>query len=258
MVKVVLIGAGNLATQMGQTMVDNGLEVAMVYSRTHESAAALASLLKCDATTELHHIPLDADLYLFSVKDSVLPELLPQMPATTGVWAHTAGSISVDVFAPYANRYGVFYPLQTFSKERRVDFRSIPIYLEASAPEVEAWLGWVADMLTNSVRKADSDQRRKLHLAAVFACNFVNRCYGIAAELLEREGLAFDGLLPLIRETAAKVEMLSPGEAQTGPAVRYDQNVMNAHIAQLADPLLVEIYKIMSNSIYSSTFGKQF
>ena len=157
----------------------------------------------------------------------------------------------MNIWEGYAERYGVFYPMQTFSKQRAVDFREVPFFIEAKRPEDVELLKAVAGTLSEKVYEADSEQRRSLHLVAVFTCNFTNHMYALAAELLEKYHLPFDVMLPLIDETARKVHELPPCDAQTGPAVRYDENVINKHLSMLeGTPALQEIYKLMSKSIH--------
>ena len=148
-------------------------------------------------------------------------------------------------------RYGVLYPLQTFSKQRKVSFDEIPFFVEANQREDVDLLKSIASALSDQIYEVTPEQRKSLHLAAVFACNFTNHMYALAAGLLEKYGLPFDVLLPLIDETAGKVHELSPLIAQTGPAVRYDRNVINNHLNMLADePAIQEIYRIVSENIH--------
>jgi len=145
----------------------------------------------------------------------------------------------------------VLYPMQTFSKAREVDFSDIPFFLEASGKMEMDILKSVATSMSRNVHEADSEQRRYLHLSAVFACNFANAMYTASARLLEEHGLSFDAMLPLIDETARKVHTLHPADAQTGPAVRYDRNVIDKHLALLADhPLYRELYELTSRIIH--------
>ena len=157
----------------------------------------------------------------------------------------------MSIWEGHAERYGVFYPMQTFSKQREVNFQEVPFFVEAKRPEDVELLKAVAATLSEKVYEASSEQRKSLHLAAVFICNFTNHMYALAADLLEKYNLPFDVMLPLIDETARKVHELAPRDAQTGPAVRYDENVMNNHLAMLVDsPALQGIYKLMSKSIH--------
>ncbi len=251
MMKIIFIGAGNLATALAPAMLRSGFSILQIYSRTEASAAALAHRLNCSFTTDLSQIRDDADLYLFSVKDSVLPDLLGAMPHKAGLWAHTAGSVPMEVFHPFVARYGVFYPLQTFSKNREVDFRAIPIFIEAHDKTDSDILASAAERITDSVYQADSNQRKQLHLAAIFANNFTNHMYRLAASLVEKNGLPFDALKPLITETAAKIQSLHPADAQTGPAVRNDRSTIESHIAMLDDASIQEIYKLISDDIHA-------
>ena len=225
---VVFIGAGNLATNLAKALYYKGFRIVQVYSRTEESARALAEKVEADYTTDLQEISKDAKLYI-----------------------HTAGSIPMSVWEGHAERYGVFYPMQTFSKQREVDFQEVPFFIEAKRAEDTELLKAIASTLSEKVYEADSEQRKSLHLAAVFICNFTNHMYALAADLLEKYNLPFEVMLPLIDETARKVHELAPRDAQTGPAVRYDENVMSNHLAMLVDsPALQEIYKLMSKSIH--------
>lgn len=250
--RIVLIGAGNVATHLGVGLQEAGWEIAQVYSRTYGSASELATLLKVPFTTSLDEVCTDADVYLVMVKDAVLAELLPAVVKgrEEALFVHTAGSMPMELWKGMASRYGVLYPMQTFSKQQEVDFASVSFFVEASKPEELAVLKALASSLSPKVYEATSAQRTYLHMAAVFACNFANHMYALSAHLLEKQGLPFDAMLPLIDETAHKVHGLSPREAQTGPAVREDTNVMNMHLAMLQDdPRLQEIYKIISQSI---------
>lgn len=248
--KAVFIGAGNLATRLSLELVRAGVSVVQVYSRTEASAARLAGRLECRWTTDLAEVVADADLYLFSVKDTALPELVARLKPNGALWVHTAGSMPMELFAGHAGRYGVLYPLQTFSREREVDFRRVPLFVEASSEADEALLLELAGRLSGNVRLLSSEKRKSLHLAAVFACNFTNHMYVLAERVLAEQGIPSDVLLPLIDETAAKVHAMTAAEAQTGPAVRYDENVINKHLAMLDDPELKELYRSISRSIH--------
>lgn len=250
---ICLIGAGNLATQLGMVLRKAGLQFTQVYSRTAESANALAEKLGCQAVCRLEDLTLDADLLLFALKDDALESVLSKLSLQGKLIAHTAGSLPMSVLAPYSNRYGVFYPLQTFSKQRTVDFSEIPFCLEASDSEVMADLKELAGRLSNKLEEISSEQRQSLHLAAVFTCNFVNHFYYLGQQVVENFGVDFDLLKPLILETAAKVMEIKPFDAQTGPAKRFDETIINKHLNFLADhPELQEIYSFVSRSIFEA------
>lgn len=250
--RIVLIGAGNVATHLGMGLQKAGWQVVQVYSRTEASASELASRLGVPFVTSLEAVCTDADVYLVMVKDAVLQELIPAVVKGRegALFVHTAGSVSMSVWENHARRYGVLYPMQTFSKAREVDFALVSFFVEANGETELLGLKEMASSLSPKVYEATSAQRTYLHMAAVFACNFANHMYALSAHLLEKNGLPFDAMLPLIDETARKAHVLSPKDAQTGPAVRRDTNVMNKHLEMLAgEPKMKEIYKIISNSI---------
>ena len=251
--KIILIGAGNLATQLAVALQKKGMTPAYIYSRTRESAEQLSERLHdVPCSIDISRVPTDGDLYIFAVKDSALLDLVSRMPSNRGLWVHTAGSMDMEVFAPYTARYGVFYPMQTFSKERVTDFDDIPIFVEANHTDDTERLQELAGRLSTKVYEATSEQRKYLHLAAVFACNFTNHLYALCDHILSEHGLPFETMLPLIRETAAKVADMPPAQAQTGPAIRYDKNVIDKQIALLSDPTMRQIYDLMSRSIHET------
>ena len=232
--KVVIIGTGRLASNLGPALAEAGHEVVMVNSRT------------------LDGLPREADVFIIAVKDDALVEVI--MRVTQGreeqLIAHTAGSLPLSLFEGRAKHFGVFYPMQSFSKERRVDFCQIPIFLEASDADSLNCLHVLASSISDSVYEMSTSERKFLHLAAVFACNFSNHCYALAADVLAQHGLPFSVMLPLVDETARKVHQFHPRDAQTGPAVRHDETVMSMQSQLLADePLKQQIYNLLSESI---------
>lgn len=250
---IVFVGAGNLATNLAKALYRKGFRIVQIFSRTEESARSLALQVEADYTTDLKELTGDAKFYIVSLKDAAFVELLPQIAEGKehALLVHTAGSIPMSVWEGHTQRYGVFYPMQTFSKQREVKFDEIPFFIEAKTAEDVDLLKAIAATLSDHVYEASSEQRKSLHLAAVFICNFTNHMYALAADLLEKYQLPFNVMLPLIDETARKVHELAPRDAQTGPAVRYDKNVIENHLAMLADlPALQEIYKLMSKSIH--------
>lgn len=250
--RIALIGAGNVATHLGKAWQQAGCTVVQVYSRTEQSASELATCLCVPFVTSLDEVCTDADIYVVAVKDAVLQELIPALVKgrEAALFVHTAGSMPMSVWQGVAPRHGVLYPMQTFSKARKVDFASVSFFVEANHQEDKEVLKELAGALSPKVYEATSAQRTYLHMAAVFACNFANHMYTLSAQLLEKNGLPFDAMLPLIDETARKVHGLHPHDAQTGPAIRGDENVMGKHLAMLADePEIKEIYRIISNSI---------
>ena len=271
--KIVLIGAGNLATHLGKALHAAGHDMVQVFSRTMQSAETLASLLDAEPLTDIAQVRDDADVYIFSVKDSALVQLVAQLcrheadglgedgavnalrKAKEGeherVFLHTAGSMPMSVFKGMAQHYGVLYPMQTFSKQREVDFSIIPCFVEANDEFAQKQIEGLAREISGRVYQLSSEDRKYLHLSAVFACNFANHCYAISQELLEEHGIPFDVMLPLINETAAKVHEMKPKDAQTGPAVRYDENVIGKQSKLLENhPHFKKVYDSMSKSIH--------
>ena len=246
MINVVLLGAGNVGTHLYRALHKaNNIRLVQWYNRSSEGLNEANN--QVNMTNDLNCIA-EADLYLVAVSDSALPEISQAIGQRKGVIAHTAGSISMNELNDHEN-HGVFYPLQTFSKQKQLDFSQIPLCLEANNEENLALLNKVASALGGPIHLIDSVQRKALHIAAVFVNNFVNHLYTIGSELCEEQQLPFDVLLPLIQETANKINSLAPQEAQTGPAKRGDKIILNEHLKQLNNPKQREIYTLLSAAI---------
>jgi len=249
---VVIIGAGNLATQLALSLFEKGIQVKQVYSRKIESASELAGKMNAAFTNNLSDLDTKADLYVIAVKDSAIQEVLENIVIDEDqLIVHTAGSVPMNILEGFSTNYGVFYPLQTFSKSRKIDFSDIPICIEASHATTFLELEKLGEKLSSSVNQINSEERKTLHLAAVFVNNFVNHLYAVGADILHDKKLDFDLLKPLIRETAEKIESLTPIEAQTGPAKRNDQNTIDAQLKMLQDkPEFQKIYSFATESIF--------
>ncbi|WP_029906185.1 Rossmann-like and DUF2520 domain-containing protein [Prevotella sp. 10(H)] len=248
--KIVFIGAGNVATHLAKELYKKSFDIIQVYSRTLESASYLAKEVNAVAINDISAIIDDADLYIFSVKDSVLEDILSQLPTNKGIWVHTAGSLPLDIFAKYTSKYAVLYPFQTFSKHREIVWQNVPIFIEASGSQSLSVIKVVANQLSENVLELSSDKRRYVHLTGVFACNFTNHMYALSKLFLEKAGLPFETALPLIDETASKVHILLPKDAQTGPAVRFDENIINKHLEMIEDEKIKELYRLISEDIH--------
>lgn len=257
---IVLIGAGNVATHLGKAFHEAGCRIRMVYSRTKESARILAESIGCPYTTDITSIDNEADIYIVSLKDSVLDHILPELVKcnSKALFVHTAGSVSIDIWKGLTHRYGVLYPMQTFSKQRDINFDNVHFFIEANTEEDTELLIKTASLISRHIFKASSEQRKYLHISAVFACNFANHMYSICEHLLTSHGLPFSAMLPLIDETAEKVHHLSPVSAQTGPAQRNDHNIMNNHLSLLKDePEIAELYLRISENIHNYQRNKK-
>ena len=253
---VTLIGAGQVATQLGVNLKQSGFIIDQVYSRNINNALTLANKINASAIDAIESINTNADLYIISVSDNAVKLVSDALPTVKGLVVHTAGSLSLKTLEKHAN-HGIFYPFQTFSKDRNVGFEKIPLLLEANSTENLVAITAVANQLSTMVMNCDSEQRKQVHIAAVFACNFTNHMYSIAQDILENNKLSFDIIKPLIAETAEKILHLNPKDAQTGPAVRNDQNVVDSHINMLeSNPTQQALYKLISNEI-TTKMGKE-
>jgi len=252
-VRIVLIGAGNLGTQLGLTLAEKTQQVIQVFSMTEDNASELAKKLHCPFTIDPDEIIRDADLYIIAVRDSAIELVVENIDFGDHLVVHTSGSVSISVFENHCQNYGVFYPLQTFSKNKRVDFYAIPILIEANTDENTQILKNIAGGISGKVLSVSSEKRSQVHLAAVFACNFVNHFYLIAEELLKDKDLGFELLKPLISETASKVIQNSPGQVQTGTVIRNDRKVIEKHLKMLfAFPEWERLYQLISDNIYNT------
>jgi len=251
---IVILGSGNVATVLGSALSEAGYKIIQVWSRNVKHAEALASLLHSHFTDDLSLIDSSADLYLIAISDDAIKDLKSSLPSFKGIVVHTSGSTSIDILRDKFENFGVFYPFQTFSKDRKISFNEVPILLEASNLKAMEVLESVASSISNRVQECNSDQRKALHIAAVFACNFTNHLYTIAQKLLEEYQLDFDLLRPLIAETAQKVQEFKPEDVQTGPAVRKDMVTINSHLKQLeSHPELLTVYSLLTKYIISGS-----
>ncbi|RIJ50361.1 DUF2520 domain-containing protein [Maribellus luteus] len=245
------IGAGNLATHLATALNEKAGKVTQVYSRTEDSARLLAQKLNASYTTSIKEITSKADIYFVALKDSAVSEVLAEIDFQDKLVVHCSGSLPMSVLKDFSSNYGVLYPLQTFSKTRIVDFTDIPVFVEANNLNNEELLYTLARKISGKVTILDSARRKSLHIAAVFACNFVNHFYALAAGFLESQDIPFEVLHPLILETARKAQEMPPKEAQTGPAVRFDENIINDHLQALAEyPEMQPLYNLISRSIF--------
>lgn len=247
---VSIIGSGNVATHLAKALKTAQVQVLNVWSNRFENAQALAAQVNANAIEELADFASDnSDIILIAVKDDAIEVVVDKLGGYRGIVAHTSGSVSLAVLNNFEN-FGVFYPLQTFSKYKEVDFNKVPMCLEANNTATLAQLKSLASILSKQQSEVDSEQRKILHLAAVFACNFPNYLYGIAQQLLAEHQLDFDLIRPLIAETANKVQNDLPVNVQTGPAVRNDEQTLLKHEGLLAQhPEWLTIYKLLSEQI---------
>lgn len=248
--KIVMLGAGNVAFHLSQALAGAGHIISQVYNRSEQAGIELAKLVNSTLVTKTELIDNKADLYIISVSDNAIKGLTERIEIKNKSIVHTAGSVDCSVLKK-AKNHGVFYPLQTFSKNRKINFNEVPICIEANNENFQQLLYDLANQVSESVWKINSAQRKQLHLSAVFACNFVNHLYAISKELINNESIDYKILRPLIIETAIKATEMNPWIAQTGPALRNDTESLKKHIDLLSSwPEYQKIYKILSESIY--------
>lgn len=247
---VTIIGAGNVATHLAMAL-SRVVSIREIWSRNAENAAELAHRVggSAVAVSRLDALTDGSDFYIVSVVDDAVGYVIDNTPhLTSGIWTHTSGSTPMSVFAGKKSRYGVFYPLQTFSKQKAVDVADVPMLIEGCDEGVAERLMALASLMSRFVRAVDSDGRARLHIAAVFACNFVNYMWTIADEQLRKSSLTIDVLMPLLGETLDKLRVMSPYDAQTGPARRGDINIIDRH-ASMLDEDIASLYTQLSERI---------
>lgn len=249
--QIVIIGTGNTATILGRKLKAVGNTILQVFGRNAKTAADLAYEFNAVPISHLTAINDGADIYLLAVSDNAIAALAKELGLLAkGIVVHTAGSVSKNVLSA-SFRYGVFYPLQSLTKESSYRANT-PIIIDASDEESWLILKNLAATISGTVVRADDEQRMKLHLSAVFANNFVNHLYSMAQEYCSKEKLNFNLLLPLIMETAKRIESIDPSNAQTGPAFRHDAATIQKHEALLKDySHLRKFYTVFTESIWN-------
>jgi predicted short-subunit dehydrogenase-like oxidoreductase (DUF2520 family) len=246
MIQVSIIGSGNVAQHLIQAFAKTTeIELVQVFSRKPE---LLFSLVPNHKIISDYNLLKAVDLIIIAVSDDAIAIVSAQITLKNQLVVHTSGSVSMDALNS-KNRHGVFYPLQTFSVSKEIDFKLIPICLEATTRKDYQILEKVAKSISDVTYNINSEQRKALHVAAVFVSNFVNHLYQIGNELCLENDLSFEILKPLITETANKIQTLSPTQAQTGPAKRNDTQTIKAHLSFLTNDNQKEIYKLLTKSI---------
>ena len=249
MTKVSIIGSGNVARHLIHAFQSNSkIELVQVFARNKKS---LTHLLDSNSVTSDYTQLQAADVYIIAVSDDAIAEVSSQLPFENQLVVHTSGTVPLTTLES-KNRRGVFYPLQTFSKDKAVNFKTIPICLEAENEKDLQTLNQIASTISDAVYQINSEQRKALHVAAVFVNNFVNHLYQMGNEICDNNNVPFDVLKPLIQETANKIVSLSPKEAQTGPAKRNDLTTIEAHQQFLTDENLSTIYTLLTQSIQNN------
>lgn len=252
--QITLIGSGNVAHHLGKAFKAIGVKIDCVYSRNIKNAKLLAEELESFAVDQIINLPSYSDLYLFAVNDSSIGFLAKQLSDCCGYnlnVAHTSGMESVDIFIEYFNTYGVFYPLQTFTKGRALNIRKVPIFITSNDSGFDNKLFNLATSIAEFAKFVSDSERKVLHISAVFANNFTNYLFSISKDILIKENLDFGLIFPLIQETTKKIlSGENPSEIQTGPAIRKDEKTINDHLDYLQKyPEYKKLYSLMTKSI---------
>ena len=243
--QIVLIGSGNVAFHLAKAFTEAQIPVSQIFGRNTTELQKISEQFSIPFSTETL---ADADLYIISVSDSSIAEVSSLIKNKNVLVAHTSGSVSREALSGNY-RKSVFYPLQTFSKSKKLDYKKIPFFIDSENEEDAEILKNLALKISENVMFANDEKRKYIHLTAVFACNFVNHLYARAKEISDSQGIPFDYFLPLIDETTQKIHELEPKLAQTGPAIRNDEKVLKLHESLLTDEEKLKIYKTLNESI---------
>ncbi|MEI8006606.1 MAG: DUF2520 domain-containing protein [Bacteroidota bacterium] len=247
---VVIIGAGNLATHLALALHKKGVNVVQVLNRSRQAGERLARRVHALYKADLSEAGFKADLFILAVSDSAIEDVAGQLGLKDQFLVHTSGSVAIEVLSGASSNTGVFYPLQTFSKNKPVNFSKIPVCIEANTPGNEEKLLQLGRLISNRVLPLSSEQRKVLHMTAVFAGNFSSFMYTIAEDLLKKHDIPFSLLKPLIQQTAATAKHEDVFGRQTGPAIREDAKIMDEHLEMLAEyEVYMDIYDLISKSI---------
>ena len=250
MTKVIIIGSGNVAQHLitvFEQEQNNGSEIELVQVYSRQIASVSLLLDHARIVDDLQSLA-EADLYIIAVSDVAIANIATQLPFKNRLVVHTSGGVTLNTLDDN-NRKGVFYPLQTFSKNKEVDFKTIPICIESENATDYQLLEKVAKSISDKIFAINSEQRKALHVAAVFVNNFTNHLYQVGQEICQENQVPFEILIPLITETAQKITLLSPLEAQTGPAKRNDTATIAAHEVFLTNKNQLKIYQTLTQSI---------
>jgi len=246
MKKILLVGSGNLATHLALNINKKEYLINQVYSPNKTNAKDLSNKIKSEWTSDPKEIK-KADITIIAIKDDEIKNIIKILPKNPTV--HTSGSTNINVFKGYFSDYGVLYPLQSFKKDIKINMKNVPFLIEANNKQFEKELFQLASSLSKITEKTNSYKRKKIHVAAIFACNFSNHMLVIAKQLLEKENIDYKFLLPLIKESFSRIDSTDPLITQTGPAVRKDIKIIEEHLESIDQDEFKELYKLISNNI---------
>jgi len=253
---IVIVGAGNMAWHLCREFTKAGIKISKIINRSAGPAKELSEITEGQFITDFNTPNKDTKVIILAINDSYLEEVLSKINISDNIIMHTSGSIGMNILSGRSTRFGVFYPFQTLTKYVETDFSELPILTEASDNETHRLIDVLASKISSTVHRIDSEQRRKLHLAGVFANNFTNHLMTCTFDYLEKNKIDKNLIMPLIRETFRKLEQISPNDAQTGPARRNNKAIIQSHLEMLNDdPELKNLYKAISDSIIAYYFS---
>lgn len=246
MIKIILLGAGNVGLHLYQKFSKcSKVEIIQWYNRSLSPIKSFEQ--DVTITNDIKNLKA-ADIYILALSDNAISHIANELPSLKGIVVHTAGGVSINVLNKF-EKHGVFYPLQSFSKNRVIDFKTLPFCIEGNSEETEQTLIQFAMIISESIHRVNSSQRLALHTAAVFINNFTNHLYQVGATICEEHKVSFELLQPLIKETGMKVQTISPKDAQTGPAIRKDYTTIKKHVELLSNPIFKNLYLTITESI---------
>ena len=251
---VVIIGAGNMSYNLACAFTNTDVKIKQVYNRSQRGLLKISSMTKVPTCTSIYELDLSADVYIIAVHDDAIPDVTKKLAERLSkgvVITHTSGSCTIEIFAPYFEHYGAFYPLQSLSTERIVDFEEVSVFISSSSESTWAHLEKLGKAISSKVIPISDEDRSKLHLPAVLVNNFVNHIYSLAYDICQEQGISFEHLIPLMEETINRLkEERHPQDFQTGPALRGDKKTINHHRILLeSHPSILRLYNYLTRHI---------
>ncbi|WES96351.1 DUF2520 domain-containing protein [Chryseobacterium arthrosphaerae] len=243
--QIVIIGSGNVAYHMAKAFTLKGISIAQIFGRNEKELSKISEELNVPYSTGSLK---DADLYIICVSDNAVEDVSKIITGKDCLVAHTSGSLPKEILSGLY-RKASFYPLQTFSRSKELEYEKIPFFIEAENEADKEILFDLASRVSQNVMESNHEKRKYIHLTAVFTCNFVNHLFSRAKEISDSQEIPFHYFLPLIDETVQKIHEIEPKKAQTGPAVRNDLRILELHEQLIKDEESLEIYKTMNHSI---------
>ncbi len=256
---IVILGTGNLATNLIYAMISNKFDIVQIYNRSIDKAKKILdeNKISCDITDNINEIKKDADIYFFTSSDNSISDIAEKLGKINGIAVHCSGTVPISVFQNISKNFAAFYPLQTFSSisNYKIDFSEIPIFIESNNKETEQKLIEISKRLGAKYYLVDEKLRQKIHLSGVFAANFANHCIAIAQDIIAENNLPTEILNPIIEQSYKKLSLISATEAQTGPARRNDSETIKKHLSLLeSEEIRKEIYELLTKSIKTKYF----